>query len=233
MTVTDDALSTDWMGQISKRMRARRFERFAALAGQLPRPLTILDVGGRAAFWAAHGWADRSDVRIITGNIEAQEREYGNIEPIQLDATDMSQFADKSFSLVFSNSVIEHLYTWDNQVKMANEVQRVGKAYWVQTPNYWFPMEPHFRVLGWQWLPESIRVAILRRRRCGWRGPCTDPDKARLLVQEVRLVGGSAMRALFPQASILAERWCGLTKSWIAVGGDFSSRPNSQSTSAC
>lgn len=216
MTATDDALSSDWMGQISKRMRAKRFERFAGLVEQLPRPLTILDVGGRAAFWAAHGWAGRSDVRIITGNIEAQKREYENIEPIQLDATDLSQFADKSFSLVFSNSVIEHLYTWENQAKMANEVQRVGVAYWVQTPNYWFPMEPHFRVVGWHWMPEWLRIELLRRRRCGWRARTPQKDMARQLVREVRLLSKSELQTLFPGSRLWGERFFGVVKSWVA-----------------
>lgn len=219
MVAADDALSNDWMGRISKRMRARRFARFAALVEQLPRPLTILDVGGRAAFWAAHGWAGRSDVRVITGNIEPQQREYENIEPIQLDATDMSRFADKSFSLVFSNSVIEHLYTWENQVKMANEIQRVGRAYWVQTPNYWFPMEPHFRIIGWQWLPQAVRTELLRVRRCGWRPRTPQREKARVLVAEVRLLSRREMAVLFPGAAIIAERWAGLAKSWVAVWG--------------
>ncbi|MEW6252348.1 MAG: class I SAM-dependent methyltransferase [Planctomycetota bacterium] len=212
-------LSIDWIGRISGRMRARRFSRFAAIAAHMPRPLTILDVGGRAAFWAQHGWANRSDVRIITGNIESQQREYDNIEPIELDATDMSCFADHSFDIVFSNSVIEHLFTWDNQVKMATEIRRVARVYWVQSPNYWFPIEPHFQFVGWQWLPVSWRVAILRRRTCGWRARTPDPSRARALVEEIRLLTRAQLRRLFPDARLIAERFAGFTKSWMAVRG--------------
>lgn len=218
-TVTAADLSRDWMGQLSKRMRAQRFARFATLAEALPKPLTILDVGGRAAFWADHGWANRADVRIITGNIEPQRREFDNIEPVELDATDMSRYADGSIDLVFSNSVIEHLFTWENQVKMAREIQRVATAYWVQTPNYWFPMEPHFRVLGWQWLPEWVRVEVLRRRRCGWRGRTPDPSRALSLVREVKLLTRGKLTRLFPDAQLWSERWCGLVKSWVCYRG--------------
>lgn len=215
MPKSAEDLSNDWMGRLSRRMRGRRFDRFAALAERLPKPLTILDVGGRAAFWAAHGWAGREEVRIVTGNIEPQQKEYDNIDPIELDATNMSQFDDKSVDLVFSNSVIEHLFTWENQVKMAREVRRVGRAYWVQTPNYWFPMEPHFRVPGWQWLPEWARVALLRRRRCGWRDRTPDPAIALALVREVKLLSHWQLRMLFPDAQFWGERWLGLLKSLV------------------
>jgi len=215
-TIASDA-QVGLIERVSQRMRARRFSLFKALTARLPRPLRILDVGGRAAFWATHGWADRRDVQIVTGNIEPQQRQYENIEPVYLDATEMSRFADQSFDLVFSNSVIEHLFSWENQLQMAREVRRVGKAYWVQTPNYWFPLEPHFCVPGWQWLPVGCRVAILQRRTCGWRGRTPDPARARALVEEIRLVTRRELRQLFPDAELLAERFCRLIKSWVAV----------------
>jgi hypothetical protein len=102
---------------------------------------------------------------------------------------------------------------------MASEIQRVGKAFWVQTPNFWFPIEPHFHFIGWQWLPVATRVSILQRRTCGWRGPCPDPVGARHLVEEVRLLTRSELRALFPSAILIAERFAGLVKSWTAVSG--------------
>jgi hypothetical protein len=203
----------------SNKRRTRRFAQFEALAASLPRPLRILDVGGTNAFWENRGWAGRKDVRILTLNLTAEEQRHENIQPLAGDATNLSQFGDGSFDVAFSNSVIEHLFTLDNQRRMACEVQRVGRSFWIQTPNYWFPMEPHFHVPGWQWMPVGLRVSMLRRRRCGWRGPCADPAKARELVEEVRLMTGHELRAIFPGATILRERFCGLVKSWIVIGG--------------
>jgi hypothetical protein len=203
----------------SNRMRERRFAQFEGLASALPRPLRILDVGGTNDFWEKRGWAGRDDVSITLVNLKGQQREHANIHPSVGDATDLADHMDGSFDIVFSNSVIEHLFTSAAQAAMAREVKRVGRAFWVQTPNFWFPMEPHFHVPGWQWLPERVRVAVIRRRACGWRGPCPDPEVARDTVREVRLMRRRELRALFPGATIETERIGGLAKSFVVHHG--------------
>lgn len=203
----------------ANRLRNRRFQLFEAFAARLPQPVTILDVGGTNAFWEQRGCAGCGEFQITTLNLFAEEKRYGNIHPVAGDATNLAGFADQSFDVVFSNSVIEHLFTLENQRQMATEIQRVGKAYWVQTPNFWFPMEPHFHFPGWQWLPIDARVAMIQRRRCGWRGPCSDPVQARRLVTEVRLLRRRELAELFPGAEIVAEQIGGLAKSWTVVGG--------------
>jgi hypothetical protein len=204
---------------LANSLRYRRFQLFEAFVARLPRPLTILDVGGTNAFWEQRGWADCEEFQITTLNLFPEQKRHRNIEPVAGDATNLAGFANKCFDVVFSNSVIEHLFTLENQRRMASEVQRVGKAYWVQTPNFWFPIEPHFHVPGWHWLPIDARVAMIQRRRCGWRGPCSDPIQARKLVAEVRLLRKGELAELFPGAEVVAERFGGLVKSWTAVGG--------------
>ena len=152
-------------------------------------------------------------------NLEAQEQKHANIVPTVGDATDLHEHADDSFDIAFSNSVIEHLFTFDNQARMAAEVRRVGIACWVQTPNYWFPIEPHFLAPGWHWMPESARVAILRRRGVGWAGRCPDPEFARRIVREIRLMRRGELAALFPGAAVVGERFGGLVKSWTVIDG--------------
>ena len=203
----------------ANRLRARRFLMFEALAARLHRPLRVLDVGGTTAFWENRGWHQRADVEILTLNLTAEEQRHANIKPLIGDATNLSQFDDRTIDIVFSNSVIEHLFTFENQRRMASEIQRVGKAFWVQTPNFWFPVEPHFHFVGWQWLPVTVRVAILQRRTCGWRGPCADPVRAHQMVEEIRLLTRTDLRVLFPKATVVAERFCGFVKSWTAIGG--------------
>jgi Methyltransferase domain len=210
---------SDVPNSFANKLRAKRFRQFEASVAKLPQPVRILDVGGTNAFWENRGWHQRADVEILTVNLVAEQQRHANIKPLAGDATDLAGFGDHSVDIVFSNSVIEHLFTFEKQRRMASEIQRVGKAFWVQTPNFWFPMEPHFHFIGWQWLPVSVRTSILQRRACGWRGPCPDPAGARRLVEEIRLLTRSDMQALFPGATIIAERFCGFVKSWSAVSG--------------
>ncbi|RMG20481.1 MAG: class I SAM-dependent methyltransferase [Deltaproteobacteria bacterium] len=202
---------------LANRFRARRFRRFAEL---LPsgRPLSLLVVGGTVEFWRQRGWLRRPDLHIVVYGMDPGGEAEGNLEVVEGDATCLP-YPDGAFDVVFSNSVIEHLAERARQRQMAREVMRVGKAYWVQTPNYWFPVEPHFLVPGWQWLPEAVRVELLRRLRLGRRGPYADRQAARESVREIRLLTRRELADLFPGAALWPERLFGLVKSWVAYAG--------------
>ncbi|MEQ9616980.1 MAG: class I SAM-dependent methyltransferase [Phycisphaerales bacterium] len=207
-------------GSFSNRMRSRRFVRFAAmLDATFEKPVSIIDFGGTVDFWRKAGWLGKPGVSITAVNLQGEPGRVENVEVVIGDATNLADIPDASFDVAFSNSVIEHLYTLDAQRRMASEMRRVAKAHWVQTPNFAFPMEPHFHVLGWQWLPRDVRVRLLRARRCGWRGPCPDLESARLAVDEVRLMTRREFRAAFPESHLWNESWMGLTKSFVAYGG--------------
>jgi len=220
----------------SNSRRTRRFEAFAGLVDDLQRqssrPLRILDIGGRSSFWEQRGWSARQDIRIVIVNLEAELAKeetgrpaYDNIEMRAGDATDLSAFPDQSFDIVFSNSVIEHLETFERQSAMASEVRRLAPQYWIQTPNFWFPVEPHFLTPFWHWLPVNVRVALLRRHRWGWCGPCADLDEARSLVLEHRLMRATELRGLFPGATLTRERIGPFVKSFVAVCGPAAAAP--------
>jgi len=206
-------------GSLSNRMRAQRFAIFARLIENLPKPVRMIDFGGTADFWRQTGWIGRDDVSITAVNISGDTGKEQNYEVVVGDATNLEAYSENQFDVAFSNSVIEHLFTGEAQFKMAAEVRRVASAHWVQTPNFWFPMEPHFHVPGWQWLPRSVRIAILRKRRCGWRGPCPDVSQAEALVDEVKLMKKSQIRRAFPDSEIWCEKYLGLTKSFVAYSG--------------
>jgi len=212
---------TDWTNPNSwaNYWRSQRMVLFDRLIEPLPRPVKILDIGGTAAFWHMRGWTDRPDVQIVTINLSAEQKQYANVEPRSGDATSLWNIADKSFDVAFSNSVIEHVGSLEKQAAMASEVQRVASAHWVQTPNYWFPIEPHFHVPGWQWLPKQARIALIQRTACGWNGRCRDPVMAKAVVEDVRLMTRRELARLFPNSVLHAERLGGLVKSWVAYGG--------------
>jgi hypothetical protein len=206
---------------LSNRLRTQRFRLFERLTANMRRPLRIIDLGGTSEFWEQRGWAGRPGIEITTVNLEAEDRRHDNIHPQVGDATHLDAYATRSFDVAFSNSVIEHLFTREAQAAMAREVRRLARAYWVQTPNYWFPIEPHFLVPGWQYLPETARIALLQRRACGWRGPCPRREDAARAVGEIRLLRRSELARLFPGATLRPERYGGLVKSWIVLGGRF------------
>ena len=136
---------------------SKRFAFFEQLIAPLVKPLRILDVGGTEDFWQSMGFGDRDDMWVTLLNVTAVATSSPQFVSIAGDARDLSQFKRREFDVVFSNSVIEHVGDFADQKRMADEVQRVGKRYFVQTPNRYFPIEPHFLFPCFQFLPEACR----------------------------------------------------------------------------
>jgi 2-polyprenyl-3-methyl-5-hydroxy-6-metoxy-1,4-benzoquinol methylase len=129
------------------------------------------------------------------------------------------QADDSSSDVVFSNSVIEHVGTYQDQLQMAKEVCRVGRHYFVQTPNNYFPLEPHFLFPFFQFLPIRLRVLLLQNFNLGWFVKTPDQAKAMEIVEGIRLLSKREFVSLFPKASIYKEKVFGMTKSYVAYGG--------------
>src|SRR5262249_16076640 len=113
-------------------------------------------------------------------------------------ATDVP-FADGAFDLVHSNSTIEHVAPWSRMLKAAAEIRRLANVYYVQTPNFWFPVEPHFRAPLFHFLPEQLRARLLTRVRFGiGKTRWATMSDAMLEVQDTRLLDRRQFAALFP-----------------------------------
>ena len=200
-------------------MRRKRFGFFLELLAGLPRPLTILDVGGTQAFWERMAFVDEPGVNITVLNLDPQTVHHAGFISIIGDATDLSLFADDAFDVTFSNSVIEHVGDMAKQRRMAEEVVRVGRRYFVQTPNYYFPIEPHYLFPGFQWLPLETRAWLLHHYDLGWTKRKATREAARQSVAAVKLLRKKEVLALFPHANLYAEKVAGLTKSFVVYGG--------------
>lgn len=197
-------------------MRERRNRMFLHLLDQVPRPVTVLDVGGSDAVWRTLGLIGKPGVSITVLNIAATPGSYENVTTVVGDARDMPEIDDGAFDVVYSNSVIEHVGCARDMLSMGREIRRVGLRYFVQTPDRAFPIEPHFVFPLFQFLPTGIQVGLVQRFDLGWMGRHPDPDAARQVVASVRLLSRGDLRACFPDATIVSERIAGFSKSLIA-----------------
>lgn len=202
------------------KLRRKRFELFTMLLDSLKKDkIEILDLGGTVLFWENMGFEELRkgrDIRITVLNIMPQDSEYEFIKTIKGDARDLSGFADKQFDIVFSNSVIEHVGSYDDQKRMALEVQRVGKNYFIQTPNRYFPVEPHFLFPFFQFLPLTVKVFLLQHCKLSWYKNIKSKGEAEQAAREIRLLCLKEFKEFFPGADIYKEKLLGLTKSFIA-----------------
>jgi SAM-dependent methyltransferase len=201
-------------------MRRRRFAFFLSLLNGLPRPLRILDVGGTQEFWDMMGGQTMDEARVTLLNLGAQPVSSPKFESVVGDARDLSRYPDMAFDVVFSNSVIEHLGPdFTDQKRMADEIRRVGKRYFVQTPNRYFPLEPHFLTPGFQFLPVRVRAWLVSNFNVGWYERIPDKAQAKREVESISLLSRRDLQRLFPGAQIYEEKILGLTKSFVAYGG--------------
>jgi hypothetical protein len=187
----------------------------------------VLDVGGYAKFWTE---LPEPVAQLDIINIDTDSKELtavpGNSWMRQGFGNGCNLlFKDESYDLVFSNSVIEHLHTWENQVSFAKEAQRVGKSIWVQTPAREFFIEPHYVGPFIHWVPATLRAKLIPWVTVfGW---IERPTRERVegMVAEIRLLTFKEFKSLFPDCDILREKFFGIfTKSYIAVRKDAGRR---------
>jgi hypothetical protein len=177
-----------------------------------PGPHTrILDVGGTAETWPSGDGAPR--VVLLNMPRAGPAAVFGDGRALP--------FADRSFDIVFSNSVIEHVGDRESQERFAHEVARVGRGYWVQTPNYWFPVEQHLLTPLIHWLPESWQRRLVPRMTIWGAISRASDDQRRFYfehyLRDVRLLTAPEFGELFPGARIVRERALGWTKSLVAM----------------
>jgi len=181
---------------------------------QIGNATRVLDVGGSFFNWTL--LPERLRPRLSLLNVYKRPPDLpAEIEWIEGSALSLP-FGPGDFDVVFSNSVIEHVGDWAAQRQFAAEIQRLRCAFWVQTPNRNFPIEPHFIGIGVQFLPKTLarpyaRFATVR----GWMRN-EDPESIDQMLEDIRLLSLGDLRALFPDAEIGAERLAGLAKSLIA-----------------
>lgn len=189
-----------------KRWRERRYQRFLALCRVQPNE-RILDVGAGAGAALERFNTTNEIVAVDLNPLDSDWLKSDNVTVKVADGTKLP-FPDRAFPLVFSSSVIEHVPKALHE-PFASEIRRVGERYFVQTPNKWFPIEPHYQFPFFHFFPERLQRALNKRFTLGWQQKGSWED--------ITLLSARDLRRLFPDGEIHRERLFGLTKSLMVV----------------
>ncbi len=195
---------------LNRRYRVRRMQQIEA-ALHLSSETHVLDVGGTRYLWSIASQRPR----LVLVNLASPGRRQDGIRDVIADARRLP-FKDDAFDVVFSNSLIDHLSTFEQQRLFAGECRRVAKRHVIQSPNHWFPIEPHLVAPFIHWLPTRIRRPLLAFTLWGLVDKPTREERDQF-VEEVRMLTVKEMRMLFPESIVYRERVLGLTKSIIAI----------------
>jgi hypothetical protein len=177
---------------------------------------TILDCGGFPSTWMHFPYRSNITTLNIQPAAFVQTPDFPPIKTVVGDGCQLD-YGDASFEVVFSNSVIEHLSSFERQMAFACEARRVGRKLWIQTPAKEFFVEPHLLTPFVHFLPVSLQRRVIRRLTV-W-GIVTRPSPAQIeaFLKEVRLLSFAEMQQLFPDCEVRRETAGGFTKSYVAV----------------
>lgn len=201
----------DRHGSLADRARTQRRARLLSAFPEIER-MSVLDLGGTAGYWR-HLKLRPADLTLV--NIH--DTGGTGTRMVVGDACDPPREAlDRTYDLVLSNSTIDQVGGLEQRKRLADVIRSTADRYWVQTANRGFVIDAYFLFPWFSRLPVEARLAITRR----WpvTHMCTrDPAEALKRVLSIELQSRSDMRALFPDATVVTERFCGHAKSLIAI----------------
>lgn len=195
---------------------------------QFNRAQSILDLGGGSGELALLLKRKGIGVNFTVADIYTDlPPAQPNIRFVRLHEDKALPFANGEFDLVICNAVIEHVtiskiecmdvtlseQVWysrslERQRQFANEIQRVGRAYFVQTPHHDFPIDTHLWLPFTNWWPHSWLVRLSRFTDRYW-------IKSVQGLVDWNLLRTAEIRAMFPAGDIYIERWLRVPKSVI------------------
>jgi hypothetical protein len=190
---------------IFKYWRKRRFDRFLNTFHPGEQD-SLIDVGGTITSWLQTPVPFR---RVVLANSTRYryDMDYpkNNFIVIQADGCHMP-IQDRAFNIGFSNSVIEHVGTWKRQEKFASEIRRTSIGFWLQTPAFECPIEPHYLAFFIHWFPQNIQKKLLPWFSLrAWLSGSFRKDLDEM-IGSIRLLRKKEIHKLFPDCEIYIEK---------------------------
>jgi Methyltransferase domain len=203
-----------WFRSIHHHLRQQKIKLFFDIIQPVASE-TFLDLGGRATIAGDYERVYSFFNHPIIVNLDPPRRsDYWGVY-VCGDARALP-LADQSVDWVFSNAVIEHVGTWQDQMAMAKETRRVArKGYFIATPNRLFPLDPHTYLPFFHLLPRRVRWYLVQT-------VLYPHVKGKRSFSEYRMLSRRDLGRLFPQAAIVSSGGhSSLIAVWIAAGGGF------------
>jgi hypothetical protein len=200
-------LFTGLLKPFSKAARARRMSAFSEIM-KPQADMRILDLGGQPEIWDTVEPILDITCLNLPGIARTEHSTHHKITYVEGNACCMPNYHPGDFDLIFSNSVIEHVGSLEQQTRFANEVLRLSSRYWIQTPSKYFPIEAHCGMPFWWFYPDWLRQYFLRR----WSKILPVWTE---MVATTSVLSEQTLRALFPGCAIRIE-WLLFPKSITA-----------------
>lgn len=180
-------------------------------------PVSILDIGGTYNFWKNLGDLRGQSLNITLVNLK-ESNIPENVVGFHAKVADVrdEKFDFSSTDVLFSNSVIEHLGSKRAMQKFAMTIRASGKPYCIQTPSLWFPLEPHCRILFFQFFPRWFRAFLIRNFSINYFPKATTYRECLDVSDSTILLSKKELKCLFPESTIMVERFLGIPKSYSA-----------------
>lgn len=216
------------LGSCFRRTRFRHVKKILEGILQVKPECKVLDIGGTAQYWNLLPDELRKSIHLTILNLK-EERGADprlhcpqglHIDFVVGDGRDLGQYGEDEFDLGHSNSVIEHVGQYNNMADFVREINRVARIFFIQTPNLWFPIDPHYGIPFVHWFPWPLRAWLLTKVSLGFRRRFTKMEEAIDFVEFVNVIDEHVLTSLNPTAAILKERVLFLTKSLMMTNAE-------------
>jgi Methyltransferase domain len=166
-----DSDSVPFASRLSYHVRQKMFQLF--MASMRPEPGTsVLDVGvtsdeqHRESNYFEQFYPYPQNITCVgTEDGSHLTTRYPGLRYQQVRPMEPLPFGDAQFDVVFSNAVVEHVGSRRAQRAFVGELCRVARAFFITTPNRWFPVEHHTGLPLLHYLPASVFRSLIQGTR--------------------------------------------------------------------